>query len=60
MRAVLNAKPSNGHAGMSLGGLLHFNAALQQYFDFSISVAFKHPLRGEWFQAVEEDILAIV
>ena len=46
MRAVLNAKPSNGHACMSLGGLLHFNAALQQYFDFSISVAFKHPFRG--------------
>ena len=51
MRAVLNAKHSNGHAGMSLGVLLHFNAAMQQYFDFSISVAFKHPLRGAWVPA---------
>ena len=34
-RAELNAKHSNGHASMSLGVFWHFNAALQQYFDFS-------------------------
>ena len=32
IRAVLNAKHALGHASMSGGVLLHFNAALQQFF----------------------------
>ena len=39
-RVVLNAKHTTRHASMSVGVLLHFNAASQHIFDFSVLICF--------------------
>ena len=40
LRAGLNAKHTTRHASMSVGVLLHFNAASQHIFDFSVLICF--------------------
>ena len=40
MHTALNAKHATRHASMSVGVLLHFYAASQQFFDFSVLICY--------------------